>query len=92
MLDDLDFAARVARLLAEAARAEDATTMSHLADLAGDDQAAQMWADQGAWILNQMSTEDLGLVVIANYNDRAYQEARRLWSQLWTTAPKDVKA
>lgn len=91
MTEDLDLAVRVARALATAAKAEEACTMSHLADYAGDDEVMQMWGEHAGRILNEMSTVDLGLVIVAGFNDRARQEAWRLWSQLNTLTPKDVR-
>lgn len=90
MVDDLDLHVRVARALATAARAEEATTMSHLADIAGDDDAVQMWGQEAGRILQAMSPVDLGLVILAGFNDRAHQEAWRLWEQLFTTRAEDV--
>lgn len=87
--DELVFAQRVTYVTAQVALAEADCQMSHLADIAGEDP--QPWADRAYDRLEAMSTRDLALAVVVGFNDRARLEAMRLWSQLWTTAPEDVR-
>lgn len=88
--DPETFHRRIAWVSAQIAASEEDCVSLHLAQVTGDDP--QPHADRMYGRLEAMNSRDLALAVALMFNDRAAVEANRLWSQLWTTAPKDVKA
>jgi len=59
-----------------------------LADTTGEDH--QAWADRIYTRLEALPVRDLALTVVVALHEQATDEARRLWSGLWTAKPEDV--